>query len=217
MSDQLQVFIALLLYLALFAWIGYQRGSLRETLVFLVAVGGYFGLLRYQGPIITLLNLFGKFIAFARSGGLTSDDPNAILKLRDAPNIVQPDDAGTVIFVIWAILLVLAYVITNLAVPRERSQPGILAILMGVANGLFYILVFLPRLIALVLPDAEISQELAQAGFRKVISTTSEIIGQNFQELWSVLEPQRSLIFLLLITGLVVLAATTLNSARARS
>ncbi len=88
---------------------------------------------------------------------------------------------------------------------------------MGVINGIFYLLVFLPRLIALVLPDAEISQELAQAGFRKVISTTSELIGQNFQELWSALEPQRSLIFLLLITGLVVLAATTLNSAKARS
>ncbi len=217
MSDQIQVFIALLLYLAFFAWCGYQRGTMKEFVTFLVAAGGYFGLLRYQGPIIKVINLFGKFIAFARAGGLTSDDPNAILQLRDAPNIVQPEDAGTIIFLIWAILLILAYVGTGLAVPRERSKPGGLAVLMGVINGIFYLLVFLPRLIALVLPDAEISQELAQAGFRKVISTTSELIGQNFQELWSALEPQRSLIFLLLITGLVVLAATTLNSAKARS
>jgi hypothetical protein len=217
MSDQIQVLIAFSLYLILFAWIGFQRGTLREFIILVLSIGGYFGLERYQSVIVRVINLFSRFISFARAGGLTSDDPNAILKLRDAPGLIQPGDEGTAIFVIWALLLFLGYVVTSQAISDSQSKPSIYSLLLGVANGLFYITVFLPRLVALILPDTELSQELAAASFRKVLTTTWDVLGENFQDIWAVVEPQRSLIFLLLITGLVVLAATTLNGARAKS
>jgi hypothetical protein len=217
MTDSVQIVITLILYLILFAWIGYRRGSLRELIVLVVAVSSYLVLRQYQAMVITLINLTGRFLVFARAGGLAGDDPDAILLIRDAPNIIGPQQGQTVIFLIWALILLFTYLITGRFVRNARNRSDVSAILIGILNGLFYFSIFLPVLASILWPTVAPGVMQPGDGAGLVLRSTWNVLGESFARFWVAVDEQQPLVVVLFLTLLLVAAASTLRGSGARS
>lgn len=217
MSDSLQIVVVIILYLILFGWVGYRRGSLRELIVFFVALGGYLILRRYQNVVVTIVNLGGRFFVFAREGGLGSDDPDAILALRDAPNLIVEQQADTLIFLIWVVTLLLTYMITGKFVRNGRNRSDAIAILLGIANGIFYFSIFLPLLVSIFVPEAVAGVARAEDGAGFVLWRTFGVINESFGNLWGTLDGQQPLVIALFLTLVLVAVANTLRAPGAQS
>lgn len=215
MSDSFQIVLVIILYLILFGWVGYRRGSLRELIVFFVALGGYLILRRYQNIVVTIINLGGRFFVFAREGGLNSDNPDAILALRDAPNLIVEQQADTVIFVIWVITLLLTYVITGKFVRNGRNRSDAIAILLGMINGIFYFSIFLPLLVSIFVPTAVSAGVVPpEEGAGYVLRQTLGVINEGFGNLWGTLDGQQPLVIVLFLTLVLVAVANTLRAPK---
>ncbi len=213
MNDSIELSIAFLLYLLLFGWIGYRRGLLREMAVFVVGFGSYLFLWRYANALRALINLFWKFLYFARAGGLTGNG-DALDLLREAPNLVSPEQTSTVVFLIWAALLLLTYLVTNVLVPDTVSRPGLRAALVGMVNGLVYLGIFLPLLASLVAP--EIRDRLPaspEESIAQILSRTWALFGDSLDLFWDASSAQRPFVFMALVILLLVLAARSLRPA----
>ncbi len=213
MNDSIELTIAFLLYLLLFGWIGYRRGLVREMVVFAVGFGSYLFLWRYASALRTLINLFWKFLYFARAGGLAGNG-DALDLLREAPNLVRPEQTSTVVFLIWAALLLLTYLVTNMLVPDTVSRPGLRAALVGMVNGLVYLGIFLPLLASLVAP--EIRDRLPaspEESVLRILGRTWALFGDSLDLFWDASSAQRPFVFMALVILLLVLAARSLRPA----
>ncbi|MBX2997256.1 MAG: hypothetical protein KF893_02005 [Caldilineaceae bacterium] len=216
MSNSLQIVVVIVLYLILFGWVGYRRGSLREFIVFIVALGGYLILRRYQNIVVTVVNLGGRFYVFAREGGLTGEDPNAILALRDAPNLIVEQQADTLIFLIWVVILLLTYVITGRFVRNGRNRSDAIAILLGIVNGIFYFSIFLPLLASIFVPEVVAGVARPQDGAGFVLRRTFSVINDSFGNIWGTLDGQQPLVIALFLTLVLVAIANTLRAPGAK-
>lgn len=215
MSDSLQVVVVIILYLILFGWVGYRRGSLRELIVFIVALGGYLLLRRYQNIVVTIINLGGRFFVFAREGGLSSDNPDAILALRDAPNLVVEQQADTLIFILWVGTLLLTYFLTGRVVRNGRNRSDAIAILLGMINGIFYFSIFLPLLVSIFVPAAIPAGTVrVQDGGGYVLRQTLGVINDSFGNIWGTLDGQQPLVIVLFLTLVLVAVANTLRAPK---
>lgn len=210
MNDSLQIVVALLLYLGLFGWIGHRRGSVRELIVLLVTLGGYLILRQYQGTVIRVINLGGKFSSFVLAGGLSGDNPDAILLIRDAPDIVRDEQTETIIFVIWVVVLLATYWFTGRFVRSPRNRSDSMAFLLGVVNGLFYFSIFLPLLSAILVPAGVAAQD--SAGI--VLRSTWRVLGDSFGNFWRSISGQESLVVVIVLTLALVGIASTLRAAK---
>jgi hypothetical protein len=215
MNDSFQVVVVIILYLILFGWVGYRRGSLRELIVFIVALGGYLILRRYQNIVITIINLGGRFFVFAQEGGLSGENPDAILALRDAPNLIVQQQVDTVIFSIWVFVLLLTYVVTGKFVRNGRNRSDAIAVLLGMINGIFYFSIFLPLLVSIFVPTVGVTGVASPedgAGF--VLRQTLGVINEGFGNVWGTLDGQQPLVIVLFLTLVLVAVANTLRAPK---
>ncbi|RIK43147.1 MAG: hypothetical protein DCC55_06610 [Chloroflexi bacterium] len=249
MAVEFEIAITFIVYLLFFAWLGYRRGFRAEMTVFLVALLGWIGLMVFGDVVVTLANLFGKFVAFALSGGLGEGGDAAFEALRTAPDVITEANRESFLFVIWVILVVITYVVTTTQATQRRQRgtpvipltPGALAdalagvfagqrraaapppdarlrgwsVILGIANGLLFASIFLPRLLALLapqtvaytgIPDSTSPFRILGAGLRVVF----DAIGQ----LWELIQPQGSWVLLILLTLFLILVAGTLRGGR---
>lgn len=212
MSSNLQILIALLLYLAFFGWVGWRRGTFQELAVFAVAGPTWF-LLQSQGSIfVRIANLGGKFMAFLRSGGLGGDPADAFQALGDAPDVITAETQPFFFFMLWVLLVVLVYVVTNVFLKMQYRDGW--AILLGMANGLLLGAILLPRLLAPLLPGIDTNAFLQQNQVTDVLVRIRGVLSDGLESLWALMEPQSSVVLLLLITMLLLLAATSLRGGK---
>lgn len=209
MSPNLQILVALLLYLVFFGWLGWHRGTYKELAVFLTAGTTWFLLQSQGGIFVSIANLGGKFMAFLASGGLGGDPSDAFAALGDAPDVVTRESQPLFFFMLWVLLVVLVYALTNKYLKSDYRDGW--AILLGVANGLIFGAVLLPRLLAPLVPDVDADQFVAQTQFTDVLQSGRTVLSDGLESLWGVMAPQSSLVLLLLITMLLLLAATSLR------
>lgn len=213
MSDSIELIVAFLLYLMLFGWIGFRRGVIREAIVLVVALGGYLALWRYASAVRTLINLFWKFFYFARGGGLTGGG-DAFDLLREAPDLIAPEQTGTVVFIIWAVLLVLTYAITAKFVPSAASRSNLTAALLGMVNGLVYLGIFLPLMASLVAPEVRAQWPTSpEESIIQILSRAWALFADSLALVWESYSAQRPYIFLLLIILVLVVAVRSLRPA----
>lgn len=217
MIDPIQIVIALILYLALFGWIGFRRGTLRELITFIVAFGGYFLLQRFDNIVINLINLSFKFLDFARAGGLSSAEADALQQLRDAPDLIQAEQAGTVLFVIWAIVLMLTYIGTDRFIAGAKSPSTFGATLLGIVNGLLFFAILLPRLGAILAPQAIADVAGAEDSADLVLRRIVTVLDTAFERFWGTVDDQQPVVVVLLLTLILVTAASTLRNSGAKS
>jgi uncharacterized membrane protein required for colicin V production len=185
---QSQVLIAFLLYLIFWGWTGYRRGAVREVWLLIITVGAWV-LLQERGSILVrLANFGGKFGALVGAGGLSGENTeDALQALADAPNIVTDENQAGFLFLIWAVIVVISYIV--LSDKRIRSPKGGLGFLFGAINGVVFAALLLPILGNLV----ELSDgSLADAPLQSLAMLVVEMVSAGLDvlaALWALLTP----------------------------
>lgn len=211
-----QVLIAFLLYLGLFGWVGWRRGTVREGAVLFTSLLSWFLLQERSEIFIRFANIGNRIVNVATSGGLTDSggDPLAALGSGDTIEVITPQNSPGFLFLIWAILILLVYTATNIAAPR--GKPSGLAILLGILNGLLYSAIVLPRLIAPLLPDVTLAELVMQAELVPTLRGTLGAIWNEVVTLIQVAQPQGRTIALVVVTMVLLIAGSSLRSGSPR-
>lgn len=208
MNNQVEIALTFLLYILFWGWVGYQRGTRREMIVFIVAVISWL-ILNERGDIfVRMINLGSKFFAFVRGGGLGADPAPGFAAIQGAQPWVTTEQAPGFLFLIWVAILLFTYWLTSK--PNYTSPRSGWAAVLGIVNGLFLTSVLLPRLVNLlnVNGTALTAEGVGQAPLEGVLILLQAILSWAFAflgSLWTFIQPQRPLILLfllLLILGL---------------
>lgn len=193
---------ALLIYVVFFGIMGYRRGTQRELIVFVVALGMSFLLQRFTGAIITLFDRFGKGLAFVT--GQPIPQQSGLGAWAEA-------NTQTLLILIWLAVMVFTYVFSGQAVRKSKRDGW--SVILGVLNGLILASVFAPLLTTLIFPTATIQGQVVQY---PVLGFLSNIFGQIralAANLWAAIEPVATNVFFLGVVLLILLAALTLRTS----
>ena len=220
MNQSIEVLVTFLLYLAFFGWIGWLRGRRRTGFVLAVALISWL-LLQEQGDIfVRIANLGKKGLVFIQSGGLGADPDPAFTALRDAPPLVTTENRPGFVFLVWVLILVLTYIISNQNykwLTTNNKSDG-WAVLWGILSGFFFASVLLPRLVAILLPTGtpgiDTTEVIQSANLFRILGGSLAVVREGFSNLWTLIEPQAPLAILLFLTLLLVIAASTLQGAK---
>jgi len=143
--DQLTLSIAVV---ALFAFLGFRRGILRE-LVALPAIALAPLLGPWLGQVLTpWANRFYRLFLFARFGGLVTDDLAAIMeKVRQAPPLIcTPADVTRFGAILFLAIIAGGYLLGQW---RIKGQPDriarLLGAIMGTVNGYLLVRILVDR------------------------------------------------------------------------
>jgi hypothetical protein len=221
MSETTPGTVAFVLYVLLFGWIGFRRGLFRELSVLIVSIGGFFLLQQNQGLALDIVRqvlgiIFGvisigaKLLASLRAGG-AGGDSEPVYTLGPSEWLSEADQP-TVSFLVWSGLLLLTYILTNKAISDSQSSSGLLAAIIGIGNGLFYIPTFAPRLIAFI---PEIGVETVSTspgtGMQGFLRGITDMMQSNFGNIWEALGPQQPILAAIALTVLLVAVISTLR------
>lgn len=213
MNGQLEVLITFLLYIAFFGWVGYLRGTLSEGIVFGVALLSWLALQEQGDIFVRLVNLGSKGVAFVQAGGLGENPDQAFGAIGSAAPWVTAESRGGFLFLLWAFLLFLAYIVSSPRMLGKKSKSDGWAIILGILNGLLYATILLPRLVILLQPVDVADATGGISGFLDVLGGGFELLRSSIGGLWNIFDPaQQSLILLALLTIFLLLAANSLRS-----
>ena len=215
MTSQAAVLVSFLIYLAFFGWLGWSRGVRREFIVTLVAAL-FWVLLQERGELfVSIANLGAAAFRFLLASGLGGGQADAD---ASAATLITADGQDAFLFVSWAAIFVLTYIWTNLRIPDRQSTRNGWAIALGMLNGLFFAVAFLPSMVALFAPDGTLPQPGEDLGLLNILGSGVQLIWNSLASLWSLVEPLGNLAILVLFTLILVLAATTIRGgAKAKS
>jgi len=206
-----EILLAFFIYLTLFAWIGWQRGYKRELVVFGVASLVWIVLMSRGDIMVSIANLGGKFLAFLEAGGLSGNTEDAFGAIGDAPDWVTDDNRQGYLFAIWMGVVVLTYILTTIFMSVVKNG---WAILVGLLNGFLYAAILLPRLVGLVVPDAEINPVTSSTNaFFVLIGSTIDLLLSAFGSIWDVIKPAAPVTFLIFVIILIVVATSSLRAS----
>lgn len=92
------------------------------------------------------------------------------------------------------------------------------AILLGAANGLLFASIFLPRLLALLLPEGVAYPGLPlDANAFQILANGLGAIVDNLERLWDAIRPVGPLVLLLILTLFLVIVADSLRGAKSNA
>ncbi len=220
MSESTPGTVAFVLYVLLFGWIGFRRGLFRELSVLIVSIGGFFLLQQNQGlaldvvrqalgVLLVVISVGAKLLASLRAGGAAGDsEPVYTLGPSDW---LSDADQPTVSFLVWSGLLLFTYILTNKAISDRQSSSGLLAALLGIGNGLFYIPTFAPRLIAFIPEVGVASVSSPGTGMEGLLRSVTDMMQTNFGMIWEALGPQQPILAAIALTVLLVAVISTLR------
>jgi len=222
-SLELQMLLAVVLYLGFFGWVGVKLGSIRAFIIFIVALVTWIGLQIRGSIVLTLTNLAGKLVQAILSGEFGDADLAAI---AEKPDIITEANADVYLFFVWAVIVGLTYVFTAPRRGRGRSerqggrrQENIgTAILGGIAIGLLCAAILLPRLVGLVLPEKAVhgyaAGKAGDVNLLSVLDRTFTIIVRGMGEVWRIIQPYASVVFFIVLVLFLVAAAASLRPPR---
>jgi hypothetical protein len=213
MTGQAAIIISFIIFLAFFGWLGWRRGARRELTVFLIALVAWLLLQQEGDMIINIANLGGAALTFAQEGGFTGSQEDAFAAIGNAPALVAEESRTSFLFVAWVAIFVGSYILSNVMIDDKKSLRNGWAILFGILNGLFFAVAFGPSLVALFAPGGEFTivdeEGLNLSG---LLGGGLQLIWDGISSLWSVVTSAGNLGLVILLTLLLVLAATTIKS-----
>jgi len=212
MYENVQVLLTLFMYLAFFGWVGWRRGTIREGAVLVTALLSWWLLQNRSGIFVAIANLAAKVVAALRAGVTERSLGGAVEAVGGTADVITPDVTGVFVFGLWAALVVLIYIVTNNFI--GSGNPDGWSIILGMANGLVLGAIMLPRLLAPLVPDLDTGDLISSIGVLGLFSGSVDILRDGVYTLWELIEPQSPMVILMLITLLLVLAATSLKGGR---
>lgn len=217
MTTETQVLIAFLLYLVFFGWIGARRGVWPEAVLLLVTVGGWV-LLQESGTIVVrLTNFAGKFLVLVQSGGLGGSAEDALRAVSEAPNVITEENQSGFLFLVWAVIVLLTFIIGSDRRWSKYNKHKALAITLGVLNGIVFAALLLPVLGQLLETAPGIAAEGAPLGaIIALISALWTASVNVLQNLWGWVQPVSPGVWLLIITVLLLLVAWPMRGAASK-
>lgn len=198
--------LALVIYLAFFGVIGHRRGTRRELIVLVVALGMFFILQQFSSFFVSLADKFGKGWAFLL--GQPIPETSGLGAWASA-------NTATYLLSIWLITVVITYLLTNRFVKKSKKDGW--AFLAGVANGLVFATIFAPLLTTLIFPGTTIEAPVSNLRILTFVSNIWQQLVDIFVRIWAAIEPYASAVFFLAVVILILFAAFTLRtSAKAK-
>ena len=218
MTSQSAIIISFIIFLVFFGWLGWRRGARREITVFLIALISWLLLQQEGDMVVNIANLGGAAVTFAREGGFTGSQQDALAAIGSAPALVNDDARISFLFVVWVALFVGSYAISNVMIQDNKSVRNGWAILFGILNGLFFAVAFGPSLVALFAPDGEFSVvDEDGLNLSGLLGGGLQLIWDGISSVWSVVLSAGNLGLVILLTLLLVLAATTIRGGGAKA
>ncbi|HQY90405.1 hypothetical protein [Caldilinea sp.] len=217
MTTETQVLIAFILYLIFFGWVGARRGVWSEAVLLLVTVG-FWVLLQERGTIIVrLTNFAGKFFVLVGSGGLSGSAEDALQAVQAAPNVITNDNEAGFLFLVWAVIVLITFIVGSDKRWSKYNKNTGLAIVLGVINGIVFAALLLPVLgrILETTPAVAVEDAPLNALFL-LVSGLWDLIYRTFQSLWTWVQPVPPSVWLLIITLLLVLIAWPMRGASSK-
>lgn len=215
MTGQSSIVISFIIYLSFFGWLGWRRGVRRELIVFLVAVILWVILQERGDTVVNIANLGGAALAFAQAGGFGENQQEAFAALTDAPRFIAEDAQEPFLFVLWVGFFVATYALTNVVVADKNSHRNGWAAVLGMLNGLFFAIAFLPSLAAIFAPEG-ILVDAGGLGLSRVLRGGFELLWGGLSTIWGGILALGPMALLVLVTLLLVLAASTISSTKAK-
>ncbi len=217
MTLETQVLIAFLLYLVFFGWIGARRGVWPEVALLVVTVGGWV-LLQERGTVIVrLTNFGGKFWVLVQSGGLAGSAEDALQAVQQAPNIITDENQDGFLFLVWAVLVLITFIVGSDRRWSKHNKYKVLAITLGVANGIVFAALLLPVLGRLVeTAPAIASQDAPLGALFALVGALWNTLFTTVQNFWGWVQPVSPGVWLLIITVLLVLVAWPMRGAASK-
>jgi len=118
---------------AIFGLIGFLRGVAREVITTIGIIAAYLIVGWGEPFLIGWTNKLFKMAIFAARGGLVADDPTAIwAQVRNLPPLIETSGEKLIFrLVVFAALVILAYIVGNKLLPTRKVPFGPLAIYAG--------------------------------------------------------------------------------------
>jgi hypothetical protein len=213
MTTDTQILIAFILYLVFFGWIGYRRGFVSEVSFFVVTIVSWV-LLQERGSIVVrLTNFAGKFVVLVQSGGLTAESEEAFQALAAAPNVITDENQAGFLFLVWAVIVLIAFLVTSEPRIMKRSKSKAWGIIFGVLNGIVFAAILLPYLSRALqaTPDLQV-QNAALGGLFALVNRLWDLSSAALQTVWSWVGTMPPTGWLVVITILLLLIAWPMRS-----
>lgn len=218
MTFETQVLIALILLLGLFGWVGMRRGSFSELIFLGVTLIGWILLQERGALVVRITNLGGKFLALLQSGKLGSEDPaEAIQVVQAAPDVVTDATRDGFLFLVWALVVIVAFVVTSDARLMKKGKSKPLGFLLGVVNGIVLIALLLPRLSSWLTTTT--AAQATSGSLNVIVAFVTglwNLFSQALQDLVQRIGPISPSGWLLIITVLLVLIAWPMRGAASK-
>jgi len=209
MYENVQVLLTLFMYLAFFGWVGWRRGTIREGAVLITTFLSWWLLQNRSNIFVGVANGAAKVVAGLRGAVTQRSLGGAVDAVGDAQPVVTPEVTEIFVFGLWVALVVLIYVLTNNLVKNGGADGW--SIMLGMANGLLFGAILLPRLLAPLVPGINTSELINSIGVFDLFSGSLDILSNGLYTLWDLVEPQSPMVILMFITLLLVLAAMSLR------
>ena len=208
MTMETQILIAFILYLFFFGWLGYRRGVWPELTLLIVTVASWVLLQEGGSIVVRTTNFVGRFIVLVRSGGLANGAEDALQSVSAAPNVITDENQNGFLFLVWALIVLLAFIATSDTKIVRRGKHHFAAVLLGLANGLVFAALLLPVLgrVLTEVPGEQGETQPLRALF-VLVGELWRLFVTTVQNFWQWVQPLPPPVWLILITLLLVLVA----------
>ncbi len=220
-SVSIELMISFVIFLIFFGWIGLRRGAKRELIVLLTSLISWLILQEKGDFLVRITNLAGRLLALIAAGGLNEGGAANVTAASSAQQLVTDTNENAFLFFVWVIIVLVTYGLTNKLVTDKDSKSNGWAILWGIANGLFFASVFLPRLVLLFLPaepsPQQAGQQLVTEGRGSVmsfLSTGFQIVRDTISSFWAGLGDMQPYVLLILLTLFLILVYSSIRGAK---
>jgi hypothetical protein len=220
-SISIELMISFVIFLAFFGWIGLRRGAKRELIVLGVSLISWLVLQEKGDFLVRITNLGGRLLALIAAGGLSENGTTGTTATSSTQQLVTDTNESAFLFFIWVVIVIVTYGLTNKLISDKDSKSNGWAILWGIANGLFFASVFLPRLVLLFIPTETnpqtASQQLTETGRGSImsfLSTGFQIVRDTISSFWASLGDLQPYVLLLLLTLFLILVYSSIRGAK---
>ncbi len=211
MDGQFAGLMSFFIYLFFFGWLGLRRGVTREVIVFLTALIGWVITSQRGYIVVNVANISAASLEFAKAGGFSGSSEEAFAALTNAPLLVTVETQSSFLYLVWVGGVIFMYFFTHMVIPDSRSKSNGWSLLIGMMNGLFFALIFLPGLSTLFTGGGSEMQAQDSMDLMSMVQAGGQLLFDAASGIWQAIYPFGPNSMLIIVTGVLVLFALSIS------